>query len=84
MLYMNEALLQSYPEPEFVRLLGFRRERKALLSLLKKSRIPIVAKAADAARDHPLFQLEERAYDLWALGAGLPARQLFRTQVVIR
>lgn len=84
MLYMNEALLQSYPEPEFVRLLGFRRERKALLSLLKKSRIPIVAKAADAARDHPLFQLEERAYDLWALGASLPARQLFRTQVVIR
>lgn len=84
MLFMDNALLQAYPEPAFVRLLGFRRNQKELLSQLKRSRIPVVSKAADADRAHPLFQLEERAYDLWALGAGLPACQLFRTQVVIR
>ena len=84
MLFMDNTLLQAYPEPAFVRLLGFRRNQKELLSQLKRSRIPVVSKAADADRAHPLFQLEERAYDLWALGAGLPACQLFRTQVVIR
>jgi len=84
MLFMDNALLQAYPEPAFVRLLGFRRNQKELLSQLKRRRIPVVSKAADADRAHPLFQLEERAYDLWALGAGLPACQLFRTQVVIR
>ena len=84
MLYMDDALLRAYPEPAFVRLLGFRQERKALLSYLKQSRIPIIAKAADAERDHPLFRLEERAYDLWALGAVRPGGLLFRTQMVIR
>ena len=84
MLFMDNALLQAYPEPAFVRLLGFRWSRKDLLSQLKRSCIPVVSKAADADRAHPLFQLEKRAYDLWALGAGLPAWQLFRTQVVIR
>ena len=84
MLFMDNNLLQTYTEPAFVRLLGFRWSRKELLSQLKSSRIPVVSKAADADRAHPLFRLEERAYDLWALGAGLPAGQLFRTQVVIR
>ena len=43
------------------------------MARLSASGFPIIAKAADHDRTQPWFQAELRAYDLWALGAGLPA-----------
>ena len=58
-------------------LLGFRREQRALFPHFKeKGHLPIISKVADADRIAPWFQAEMHAYDIWALGAGLPAGML--------
>ena len=75
--------LACVPLPPYVRLLGFRRENEGDLALLNQARIPVIAKASDGDKNHPLFRLDERAYDLWALGASLPAGLLYRQQIVI-
>lgn len=69
--------------PGYVRLLGFRRDGKDILSRLRKSAIPVIAKAADGNRSDPLYALDIRAYDLWALGAGLPCGLMLRQGVTV-
>lgn len=83
MLGMRSELLAAHPLPSYVRLLGFRRENERFLALLKDSRIPVIAKTSDGDQENPLFRLDERAYDLWALGASLPAGLMYRQQIVI-
>ena len=82
LLGVTDALLKEHPLPEYVRLLGFRKESAALLSHLRQSSIPVVAKAADGDFENPLYALDNAAYDLWALGVGLPAGLMLRTNVV--
>lgn len=84
LLGITEELLEAHPLPESARLLGFRQQSVALLATLRHSDIPIVSKAADGDLSQPLYALDAHAYDLWALGAGLPAGLMFRQQVVIR
>jgi len=69
--------------PSYVRLLGFRKDCETELALLNGSKIKVIAKASDGNRNNPLYRLDERAYDLWALGAGLPAGLMYRQQIVI-
>ncbi len=70
--------------PNAAWLLGFREDARGLFRHFKaKGTLPIIGKAADADRTSTWFRVEERAYDLWALGAGLPAG-LAMTQGVIR
>ncbi len=83
LLGMQADLLQAYPMPSYVRLLGFRRENQADLALLKQTALPVIARPADGDTASPLYQLDERAYDLWALGAKLPAGLMYRQQMVI-
>lgn len=83
LLNVTGALLNAHPLPEYVRLLGFRLDCRDLLTAFHKSSIPIVVKAADGDRANPLYMLDERAYDLWALGAALPAGMMYRQAVVI-
>ena len=82
LLGVTGELLRDAPLPRSARLLGYRRDDLACLALLNESRLPIIAKSADGNRSDPLFALDERAYDLWALGAGLPAGLLFTQKVV--
>ena len=82
LLNVTDTLLRSHPVPEFVRLLGFSAPGRALLPCLRQGSIPAIAKAADGDRNNPLFALDERAYDLWALGAGLPAGLLYREKII--
>jgi predicted nucleotidyltransferase len=82
LLGVTEELLTAHPLPEYVRLLGFRRESTGLLSRLRQSRIPVIAKAADGDLENPLYALDNAAYDLWALGAGIPAGLMLRMNVV--
>lgn len=82
LLGVTEELLAAHPLPEYVRLLGFRKESAGLLSRLRQSRIPVIAKAADGDLENPLYALDNAAYDLWALGAGIPAGLMLRMNVV--
>ena len=83
MLGITEELLSGHPHPAYVRLLGLRKEAGTLTALFGQSSLPMIAKAADADRNHPLFALDAAAYDLWALGAGIPAGLLFRQGVAL-
>ncbi len=83
LLGVQQELLTQHPLPETVRLLGFRKESRDLLSHFSESQIPVIAKAANSDPADPLYTLDVRAYDLWALGAGLPAGLMYRQQVVI-
>lgn len=71
------------PLPEYVRLLGFRSQDESLLKLFRQSAIPVISKAADGPMDSTSYQLDMRAYDLWALGARQPAGLMLRQQVQI-
>ena len=82
LLGATEALFATHPLPEYVRLLGFRRESAGLLSHFRQSGIPVIAKAADGDLQDPLYALDNTAYDLWALGAGIPAGLMLRMNVV--
>jgi len=82
LLEMDSALI-STAHPSYVRLLGFRKAEKELTASLKQSQLPVIAKAADGCMDDPLYQLDLRAYDLWALGAGLPAGHMLRQGVAV-
>jgi predicted nucleotidyltransferase len=83
LLGVTGELFSQHPLPAYTRLLGFRQDDRECLSLLNESRLPIITKAADGDRANPLLTLDARAYDLWALGAGLPAGLLYRQPVQI-
>ena len=83
MLDMNAAFLQNHANPSYVRLLGLRREAKEMTALIKQSSLPVIAKAADGKTEDPLYQLDQRAYELWALGAGQPSGLMFRQGVAV-
>lgn len=83
LLDVSRRLLEDTPLPPYARLLGFRKQSEPLLARLSQSRIPVVAKAADGPLSDPCYQLDVRAYDAWALGAGLPAGLMLRTPPVI-
>jgi len=82
LLDMPSALIAN-ASPSYVRLLGLKKQSADLTSLLKSGAIPVIAKAADGPLDDPLYQLDLRAYELWALGAGLPAGLMFRQGTAI-
>lgn len=83
LLNVTADTLAAHPMPEYVRLLGFRRDARSLLANFNQSGIPVIAKAADGDAQNPLYALDARAWDLWALGAGLPAGLMYRQPVVI-
>lgn len=74
LLSLTDANLKAESLPEAAWLLGFRRESRELFTHFKANgTLPILSKAADFDRNAPWFAAEKRAYDVWALGAGLPA-----------
>ena len=74
LLGMTTQQLTLQPMPQFAWLLGFRRDSQGIFAHFKeKGRLPILGKAADLNRHDPAIAAELKAYDIWALGAGLPA-----------
>lgn len=82
LLGFDAALLSGTPLPPAAWLLGMRSSARPLMSHLSRTGFPIIAKAADADRIAPWFRAELRAFDLWALGTGLPAGMLYTAGVV--
>ena len=83
LLGFTQQLLDETPLPPAAWLLGFRKDAAPLLSQMKAHGFPIISKPADYDRHAPWFEAECRAYDVWALGAGLPAGLAF-TQGMVR
>lgn len=74
LLGVTQDLLDEQALPPAAWLLGLRSDARGLFPVLKeRSRIPIIGKAADYDCNEAWFELEKRAYDIWALGAGIPA-----------
>ena len=82
LLGFTSDLLAETPLPPAAWLLGLRDSARPLMAQLNRSGFPIIAKAADFDRSPAWFQAELRAYDLWALGAGLPAGYALQMGVV--
>lgn len=83
LLGITHAQQEAEPLPAAAWLLGFRQEARPLLTQLKQNGFPIIGKAADYTTDEAWFRTELLAYNLWALGCGLPAGLGF-TQGVVR
>lgn len=74
LLGVTQEALDSQHLPSAAWLLGLRRDAKGLFTLLReRSKIPIISKVADFNCSETWFRLEKSAYDIWALGAGLPS-----------
>ena len=75
-LDMRREALDAHPLPTYARLLGMRREARPLLSELSaRARLPIVSDPS-RLREDPVFALECRATDFWALLHDAPERRL--------
>ena len=67
LLGVDRALVAAHPAPTYARLLGVREGAEPLLNALSaRTRIPVVTRAT-ALRGDPVFDLECRATDVWAL-----------------
>ncbi len=74
--------LRHLPLPPYARLLGMTKRGAALLSQVDQSRLPLIAKPAQASAFPLCAAIDQRAYDLWSLGAGQPAGRWHTQQVV--
>lgn len=70
LLGVTQEMLDAQPLPPAAWLLGLKKGSEALMGRLKQGGFPIIAKAADYPRGEEWFEIEKRAYDLWALGVG--------------
>lgn len=67
LLGMDKALVADHPAPTYARLLGVRPGAEPLLTELStRAKLPLVTRAA-ALKGDPIFELECRATDAWAL-----------------
>lgn len=74
LLDVTEAFVQAHPLPTYARVLGFRRQAAPLLHAVRRAcALPLVTKTAGFS--DPLFALDVRAQDMWALGAVSPAER---------
>lgn len=74
LLGVTRELAAAYPEPAYARILGFRRDAAPLLhEIRRRATLPLIVKAAEFDRTHPLFALDLRAQDIWSLGCSAPA-----------
>lgn len=69
--------------PHYARFLGARSEALSAMRQLKKNGFPIIEKAAEYDSSDRSFQIDMRAYDLWALGANLPFGEGYRQSPVV-
>ena len=81
-LDITAAQLDREPLPTAAWLLGLTDAAAPLLRRMKQSGFPIIGKAADYPAEEAWFRTELLAYDLWALGCGMPAGLSLRQGVV--
>ena len=73
---MTREMIEANPAPTYARLIGARHGAEPLLAeLSRRARLPIAA-SPQVIREDPVFRLECRATDLWALMHDLPEERL--------
>ena len=82
LLGVTADMLRAQELPPAAWLLGLKKGSEGLMGQMAKGGFPIIAKAADYALGGEWFEVEKRAYDLWALGAGSEAGLAMRQGVV--
>jgi len=70
LLGVTQDMVDAQPLPPAAWLLGLKKGSEPLMGKLAQSGFPIIAKAADYKQGGDWFEVEKRAYDLWALGVG--------------
>lgn len=81
LLGFDKEMLAKHPLPTYARLIGLRRGAEPLLKELnRRAFLPMMTSTADL-RDDPIFQLECRVTDIWALlhdtvSLRMPGREL--------
>ena len=83
LLGLQRDLCAAHPLPEYAHVLGFKSSAQPLLNQVKKGSLPLLIKAARWDPQDPVFQLDMRAYDLWALAARQPLGMGFRQSPII-
>lgn len=74
LLDFTGSMLEALPLPDSAWLLGFRGDAKPLIGhIAQHAALPILSRSSDLQPSVSWFAPEARAYDIWALGAGLPA-----------
>ena len=66
MLGITFQLAKNHPNPEYIRILGYRKESKDLLARMAKGPLKFASRASELRGDE-VFELERRATDLWGL-----------------
>lgn len=82
LLGYTQALLDDTVTPPAAFLLGFRKGCEPLISQLSQGRIPLISSISQTDRTAPWLALEERAWALWALGAGMKSGLLARHKMI--
>ena len=82
LLGVTQAAVDDNPLPAAAFLLGFRRGCEPLLSRLAQGAIPLISSAAQCGTGAAWAQVEQRAWTLWALGAGVDGDMWQRYGVV--
>ena len=73
LLGLDRALVEAYPQPRYLRILGFQNWARPLLrEIASNGRLPLIGSAKALAGDE-CFALERRATDLWGLCTQDPA-----------
>ena len=73
---MTREMIANHPVPTYARLIGARRGAEPLLTeLSRRAQIPVAA-SPQSIREDPIFALECRATDLWALMHDRPEERL--------
>ena len=74
LLQLTAQDLAAHPQPEYARVLGFRRRAEPLLrAIAREGRLPLLTKVADAPPE--LLRSDLVAQETWDLIAGHPARR---------
>jgi len=66
LLGLTSKLAGAHAEPEYARVIGFRRDAQPLLTHLSHASLPLITRPAEL-RGNPVFELERRATDLQSL-----------------
>ena len=67
LLGMTQVMVDSHPVPEYARVIAMHEAAGSLLKeLSERASIPVVSNARQI-KDHPAFELERRATDIWSL-----------------
>lgn len=82
LLGCTQTLADETPSPPAAFLLGFRKGCEPLVSQLSQGCVPLVSSISQLDRKAPWLTLEERAWELWALGAGKESGLLARHKMI--